>query len=138
MTTERVITTPKSAAIEPASMDDTELLLISEKEKTLFSLQAQVYALDKSQKWTPLSQGVITISFLFNESTGMTRIFGMEGNSISVNSTIYSNMQYRRPSETFVQWFDSQHILYGLNLTSSSDADDVSRFNSLEFKLRVI
>lgn len=44
-----------------------------------------------------------------------------------INSVIQPNMQYRRPSDTFVQWFDSQHILYGLNLTSVTDAEGFER-----------
>eukprot|EP00158_Paraphelidium_tribonemae_P005047 Partr_v1_DN27131_c0_g1_i4_m15454 len=37
------------------------------------------------------------------------------------------SMQYRRPSDTFVQWFDSAHILYGLNLTSVAEAEGFER-----------
>jgi hypothetical protein len=88
-------------------------------------LQAQVYALDKAQKWQALTQNVIDVSFLLNEHTGVTRIYAVDGDEIVLDSSILSSMQYRRPSDTFVQWFDTQRILYGLNLTSSSDADGV-------------
>ena len=89
-------------------------------ETSLFTLNAQVYALDKNQKWTPLTQEIVPVTFLHSELTGTTR-------------TIMPNMQYRRPAETFVQWFDSQHILYGLNLTSAADGDGVCAFQDTRF-----
>ena len=93
-----------------------------------FSLSAQVYALDKTQKWTPLTTDIVTVTFLYNEQSKTTRIISKDNSDkIIVNSNITANMQYRRPSETFVQWFDSQHILYGLNLTSVTDAEGFER-----------
>jgi hypothetical protein len=46
-------------------------------EQCLFSLQAQVYALDKTQKWTPLTKDIVTVSFLFNEQTGLSAFAGL-------------------------------------------------------------
>lgn len=102
-------------------------------ETSLFTLNAQVYALDKNQKWTPLTQEIVPVTFLHSELTGNTRILAMDGGVTVVNSTIMPNMQYRRPAETFVQWFDSQHILYGLNLTSAADGDGVCAFQDTRF-----
>ncbi len=96
-----------------------------QNEKVLLSIQAQVYALDKTQKWKPLSNAIIPVTFLYDELAKTTRILGMEKGVNIVSSIIELNMQYRRPSDTFVQWFDSQHILYGLNLTSVPDAENV-------------
>jgi hypothetical protein len=99
-----------------------------EQQRTIFQMLAQVYALDKNQKWSPLTQDIITVSFIWNEQTGVTRLFGQDDKgTVIVNSTILPNMAYRRPSDTFVQWFDSQHILFGLNLTSTSDAEAFER-----------
>lgn len=98
----------------------------------VFTLSAQVYALDKNQKWSPLTQDVVEVVFVFNPATGQTRLTVVENGQSVVNSTILPNMQYRKPSETFVQWFDSQHILYGLNLTSVEDADGVSLLGQVE------
>ncbi|KAI3641144.1 hypothetical protein MIR68_000823 [Amoeboaphelidium protococcarum] len=99
---------------------------MADKETTLFTISAQVYALDKNQKWTPLTQDIIQVSFLKNDAE-VVRILGIDNNVIIVNSVISQGMQYRRPSDTFVQWFDSQHILYGLNLTSVADAEGFER-----------
>lgn len=97
-------------------------------ETEIFSLQAQVYALDKAQKWTPLTKEVVPVQFLRNSTDQQVRILAMDGASVVVvNSQLVQGMQYRRPSETFVQWFDSQHILYGLNLTSVQDAEGFQR-----------
>jgi hypothetical protein len=90
-----------------------------------FSLSAQVYVLDKAQKWAPLTQDVVRVSFMYNEAAGSTKIAAFDNGQKVVDSIILPTMQYRRPSETFVQWFDSQHILYGLNLTSIADGDGV-------------
>lgn len=93
-------------------------------------MQAQLYALDKNQKWSPLTSDIVTVSFLYNNTDKSTRILSTHNGKSTINSLIAPSMQYRRPSDTFVQWFDSQHILYGLNLTSVSDAEGV---NDLEF-----
>lgn len=98
----------------------------SGQEEVIFKLSAQVYILDKNQKWSPLTTDVVPVCFLHNASTKSTRIcaYGSlhesaeNGSLPVVDSLILPSMQYRRPTETFVQWFDSQHILYGLNLTS--------------------
>ncbi len=91
----------------------------------MFSLTAQVYALDKNQKWAPLTQDILPVTFLYNETTKQTRILCIDNGHVVVNSLLLPNMQFRRPSDTFVQWFDSQRILYGLNLTSVIDAQGV-------------
>lgn len=95
-------------------------------EILVFELKAQIYALDKHQKWTPLTNDIVSVKFMLSRARGSTRIVSVDGGVTVVNSNIVPSMQYRKPSETFVQWFDTQHILYGLNLTSKSDADRVS------------
>jgi hypothetical protein len=99
--------------------------MASANETALFRLSAQVYALDKSQTWVPLTQDVVSVTILLNNQTGATRIFCIDNGAVVINSVIQAGMQYRRPSDTFVQWFDTQHILYGLNLTSVTDGDGV-------------
>ncbi|XP_065672442.1 homer protein homolog 2 isoform X4 [Hydra vulgaris] len=100
---------------------------------------ARAFQIDPNtkKKWIPLFDQSVNVSFHYDTSKFIYKIFSAINGDVLINSTITSGMSFTKTSQKFGQWSDAKlNTMFGLGFTSENDLVKFSdKFN--EYKMHV-
>ncbi|KAJ6235557.1 vasodilator-stimulated phosphoprotein [Anaeramoeba flamelloides] len=94
-------------------------------EKPIHSTKANQFYFDvKTKGWKPLSGGEAPIHIYHHSGKGTYRVIGMrKDKKVCINSNIFATMSPKKNGEKLVAWSNEKRVTYGVNFTTSKEAD---------------
>jgi len=86
-----------------------------------------MYFDEADRKWKPagVTQGLSAVCIYGNRAANQYRVVGRKetGGEVVINCAILANLKYNRATPTFHQWRDGNMKVYGINFSSSDEAN---------------